>query len=150
MKIVSGKTLSKVSKDIGVQNSIRMNSKAMNQQWNLNDRILEDALEALIGAMYLDLGVYHTTQFVLGFICKYIDEKDILNDTNYKDILMRYTQSNSLELPDYKTESLKTNKMFHVKVFINDIYMGEGMGNTKKQAEQNAAQEALRNSNVIK
>ena len=150
MKIVSGKTLSKISKSIGVQNSIRMNSKAMNQKWNLNDRILEDALEALIGAIYLDLGLYHTMQFVLQLISKHIDEKDVLNDTNYKDILMRYTQSISFELPDYKTELEKMNKMFHVKVYINDIYMGEGLGNTKKQAEQNAAQEALRISNVIK
>ena len=150
MKIVSGKTLSKISKDIGVQHSIRMNSKAMNQQWNLNDRILEDALEALIGAIYLDMGLYHANQFVLSLISKYINENDMLNDTNYKDILMRYTQSNSYELPIYKTESEKMNKMFHVKVYINDLCMGEGIGKTKKQAEQNAAQEALRNSNVIK
>lgn len=152
MKIVSGKTLSKISKIMGVENSVRMNAKAMRQNWNTNCRILEDVLEALIGAIFLDMGMFHAKGFILGLISNHVDENEVLHDTNYKDILMRYTQSNSCNLPKYDLiERLNENskRLFHVKVYINDVYYGEGRNETKKEAEQQAACEALKHLEII-
>lgn len=146
MKIVSGKMLSKIAKEINIKNHIRMNTKALKQNWNENERILEDALEALIGAIYFDMGFYHTTKFVHRLIDVYVTDKYLLEDNNYKDILMRYTQSNCYKLPTYET-SKETGpdhkKMFTINVYINDSLYGQGSAKIKKQAEQIAAKEAL-------
>lgn len=151
MKIVSGKMLAKIAKAIKINNYIRMNNKALKQNWNENERILEDALEALIGAMYFDMGFYHTTCFVYKMIDQFITDEYLLEDNNYKDILMRYTQSNCYKLPVYET-SKETGpdhkKLFTINVYVNDLLYGQGQAKIKKQAEQIAAKEALIKLNV--
>lgn len=152
MKIVSGKTLTYFANNLKLSEYVRMNTKAIRQKWNTNDRILEDVLEALIGAIYLDMGLFHVKKFILDLIEKYLDEKEILNDDNYKDILMRYTQSNSYNLPKYVLTDKKVennNRLFHVNVYINDVNTGNGVGSTKKEAEQKAAAMALKSLEVI-
>ena len=151
MKIVSGKTLSCTAKKMKIQDSIRMNSKAMKQNWNTNDRILEDALESLIGALYLDMGMYHVTTFVIKFVEEIINDENFFKDTNYKDILMRHTQSQNIMLPIYNTISETGpdhKKMFAVSVTIDDKVIGEGKAKIKKQAEQLAARNALSYYNI--
>lgn len=145
-RIVSGTCLSQIARKMGIQNHIRMNEKAMRQRWNENKRILEDALEALIGAIYLDLGLYYAKTFVLRQLETHVDESDVMMDTNYKDMLMRYTQTNGVSLPVYQLreeDGPNHNKMFVMNVCIDGNMLGEGIANNKKQAEQNAAKKAL-------
>ena len=59
-------------------------------------------------------------------------------DDNYKDHLMRYCQSNSLELPVYSISSHE-NGVFGINVFVGGVCLGYGFAKNKKQAEQNAA-----------
>lgn len=142
MRIVSGKTLSKLSKKIGIQNHIRMNAKAMKQNWNCNDRILEDTLEALIGAIYCDMGYCSTETFVLKLIDEFVCSESFYKDENYKDMLMRYTQTTYNNLPVYEVMNMTGpdhKKTFNVKVLVNGVCKGEGQSKTKKQAEQEAA-----------
>ena len=145
-RIVSGTCLSQIARKMGIHNHIRMNEKAMRQRWNENKRILEDAFEALIGAIYLDLGLYYAKTFVLRQLETHVDESDVMMDTNYKDMLMRYTQTNGVSLPVYQLheeDGPNHNKMFVMNVCIDGNMLGEGMANNKKQAEQNAAKKAL-------
>lgn len=145
-RIVSGTCLSQIARKMGIQNHIRMNEKAMRQRWNENKRILEDAFEALIGAIYLDLGLYYAKTFVLRQLETHVDESDVMLDTNYKDMLMRYTQTNGMSLPVYQLreeDGPNHNKVFVMNVCINGNMLGEGIANNKKQAEQNAASKAL-------
>ena len=151
-RIVSGKCLSSISKQMNIHEHIRMNNKALKQEWNMNDRILEDTFEALIGAIYLDQGYFQAKQFILNKLETYIQMEDILKDTNYKDILMRYTQSNGLSLPSYviKHENGPNhNKSFSIQVMIDNNIVGEGSARSKKQAEQKAAFNAIQCIGIV-
>jgi ribonuclease III len=145
-RIVSGDCLSQIAYKMGIQHHIRMNEKAMRQKWNENKRILEDTLEALIGAIYIDLGMYHAKLFVLRQLNTYINEDDVMTDTNYKDMLMRYTQTHGSPLPVYdlhEEDGPNHNKTFVMNVLVDGNLLGEGRANNKKQSEQNAAKQAL-------
>ena len=146
-RIVSGKCLSKIANMMGIQNHIRMNEKAMRQGWNKNERILEDAFEALIGAIYLDLGMYYAKSFIIKQLESKIKfDDDIMKDTNYKDMLMRYTQNNGFDLPIYDVNNEhgpNHDKHFVIRVYVDGNILGEGVAKSKKQAEQNAAKKAI-------
>lgn len=139
-KIVRGKTLHEISSDIGLDKFILMDDKGMRNEWFKNPKILEDVFEALIGAIYLDLGIIHVKQF----ITKYILSRPLdLDDDNYKDIIMRWCQANKMNLPVYQVDCYK-NMVFRVSLFVNGRYMTTGDGKTKKAAEQEAARELVK------
>ena len=145
-RIVSGKCLSHVARQMGIQNHIRMNEKAMRQGWNMNSRILEDAFEALIGAIFLDMGVFYAKAFIIDQIETHINHDDLMIDTNYKDMLMRYTQNRGIDLPVYQVcneNGPNHDKRFVVHVYLQGAFVGEGVAKSKKQSEQNAAKCAM-------
>ncbi len=140
-KLVRGSTLAKIAKGLFLDRWILMDEKAERNGWNQNEKVLEDAFEALVGAMYLDLGLLHTKKFVTEIFSnpKLVDFDD---DDNFKDRLMRYCQANKLNLPEYPMIS-HVNGIFTVAASINGSQMGLGSAKNKKQAEQTAAQNAL-------
>jgi len=146
-RIVSGKCLSEIAKLMNLDKHIRMNEKAMKQGWNTNPRILEDVFESIIGAIYIDTGIQMATKFILDNVGKYVDFDKLQLDSNFKDILMRYTQANGLELPTYSIiQEVGPNhqKEFVVSVELEKNILGKGIAKSKKQAEQLAAYYALR------
>ena len=151
-KIVSSKGLSGLATILELHKYILMNEKAMRNSWNKNPRILEDAFEALMGALYLDKGLEYCKKFLIRLIEKYLKFDELIEDTNYKDILMRYVQSNNMKSPLYEvTHEAGPDhaKRFTVQVIINGKKVSEGSHTSKKQAEQNAAQRALMCLHVI-
>jgi len=114
--------------------------------------ILADTFEAVIGAVYLDKGL----DVASGFIKTYLLDnfKKIIRTelyTNYKSILLEYTQSSGNGMPVYKVideTGPDHAKNFLVEVYINNEKMGEGQGGTKKIAEQEAAKQAIRKLNI--
>jgi len=139
-KIVRGTNLSNISHKLGLYKWIQMDEKGTRNEWNKNPKILEDVLEALIGAMYLDLGLISTRDFILKVIQMY--PTDLGDDDNYKDQLMRFCHIHKKALPKYILES-STKGIFIVSVSIDDEIKGRGSGQNKKQAEQNAAKNAM-------
>lgn len=134
-RIVRGKTLADVARRLELYKFIEMDEKGLRNNWNMNEKILEDVYEALIGALYLDLGLLYAKEFVL----RTLDIESIsLEDDNYKDHLMRWCQSNKYSLPVYESDLLK-NGMFSVTVSVNGTILATGYGRTKKEAEQYAA-----------
>ena len=106
--------------------------------------ILSDALEAVIGAIYLDGGFTNAKEFILKFILTDIEHKKLFYDS--KTILQEWVQAKSGT--DMKYRLLEENgpdhaKNFTVEVVIDGEVMGEGNGHTKKAAEQEAAYHAL-------
>jgi ribonuclease III len=151
-KIVSGKSLSKIALDLGFDRFILMNEKGMRNEWYKNARILEDSLESFIGAIFLDAGLNVSQSFIMKYIVLPMNNDELLEDNNFKDILMRYTQGRKLDLPEYKLycEVGSTGaKMFVVQVFIKNKLISEGIHRIKKQAEQKAAKRALQCFNII-
>jgi ribonuclease-3 len=143
-KLVRGNMLASIARQLELDKWILMDEKGIRNNWNQNEKVLEDAFEALIGAIYLDLGLVHTKKFVLGIFSdpNLVNMDCIMIDDNYKDRLMRYCQANKLGLPDYPIVN-HVNGVFTISVSINGATLGQGNAKTKKQAEQFAAYEAL-------
>jgi ribonuclease-3 len=140
-KIVRGTTLSNISHKLELYKWIQMDEKGTRNEWNKNPKILEDVFEALIGAMYLDLGLIRTREFVLKLLELYPVDFDI--DDNFKDQLMRTCHTNKQPLPVYVLDS-NSKGTFKVTVYIDSKVCGTGVGQNKKQAEQDAARDALK------
>lgn len=141
-KLVSGKALATIAQRMGLHHVVIMSDKAMCSGFNTNPRILEDVLEALIGACYLDLGLVGARQFVLSIIHTYVD-KSMLENTNYKDALMQYCQAQGKDVPLPEYDSTKVGDVFHVTARACGV-TGKGHAKVKKEAQQHAARECLR------
>ena len=152
--MVSGKALSKIALKLCFHEFILMNEKGMKNECNKNPRLLEDSLEAFRGAIYLDVGLDISSKFIHTCIIDELSTENLLEDTNYKDILMRYIQGRKIALPDYKLfrEIINENniKMFIIQVYIREKLVSEGVHKVKKQAEQLAALRALKCFNITK
>ena len=106
--------------------------------------ILSDALEAVIGSIYLDGGFANAKEFVLKFILTDIEHKQLFYDS--KTILQELVQGNYTEELNYqlvREEGPDHDKTFVVLAQIGEQVIGEGIGHTKKAAEQDAAYKAL-------
>lgn len=139
-KLVRGETLARIASKLELYKWIQMDEKGMRNEWNKNPKILEDAFEALVGAIYMDLGLLHAKEFLLRIYNDptFVNLDMIMVDDNYKDHLMRYCQSNGLSLPVYLTLR-HDNGVFYMAVQVDGVCMGYGFAKNKKQAEQNAA-----------
>lgn len=106
--------------------------------------ILSDAMEALIGAIYLDGGLTNAKEFIEKFILTDIEHKQLFFDS--KTILQEIVQSEYEDELTYhlvKEEGPDHNKRFVVDVMVGEKKVGEGSGKTKKSAEQEAAYQAI-------
>ena len=106
--------------------------------------ILSDALEAVIGAIYLDGGFTNAKEFILKFILTDIEHKKLFYDS--KTILQEVVQGHYEESLNYKLigeSGPDHDKSFSVEVRIGEKVIGTGTGHTKKAAEQEAAYQAL-------
>lgn len=108
------------------------------------DSITSDALEALIGAIYLDGGFANAKEFIRRFILQDIEDKKLFYDS--KTILQELVQAHFKESVTYrllKEEGPDHDKSFEVVVHIGDKAYGAGKGRTKKAAEQEAAYQTI-------
>ncbi len=108
------------------------------------DSILSDAMEAVIGAIYLDGGFTSAKEFVFRFILNDIEHKQLFFDS--KTILQEIVQGNCSDLLHYeliREEGPDHNKRFVVEARIGARAYGQGEGRTKKAAEQDAAYHTL-------
>ncbi len=106
--------------------------------------VTSDALEALIGAIYLDGGFASAKEFILKYVLNDLENKKLFFDS--KTILQELVQGDFTEVLSYqliKEEGPDHNKSFFVEVKIGDVCYGEGSGRTKKAAEQEAAYHAI-------
>lgn len=142
-KLVCSKQLCVFAQQLRLQDFIVMNRKALSSGWNCNPRILEDCFEALVGALYLDLGLLPAKMFVLGMIERCVDFAVIEMCDNWKDQLMRYTQSKGIALPVYQMLEQTDPTVFDIVAVVDGVPCGRGQNRAKKEAEQQAAQEAL-------
>jgi ribonuclease III len=148
-RIVRRETMNNVALRMGLNKMV---------QYNQNDRglsrshIFGNALEALIGAVYLDQGFTHTRTFILNQIVKaYIDLDHMEStDTNYKNQLLSWAQRGGRVLT-FETLGEKmdaTRKLFTVGVMLDGELLAEGTGFNKKEAGQVAAKNALEKVNA--
>ena len=140
-KLVRGETLAKIANTLNLNELVIMDEKGMRNQWNNNPKILEDVFEALIGAIYMDIGLIHAKEFILRIYqdSEIVDMNSIMVDDNYKDHLMRHCQVNNWPLPEYRV-CAHLEGLFYIDIYIDNMFRARGAAKSKKQAEQNAAQ----------
>lgn len=107
--------------------------------------IVADIFEALMGAIYLDLGYATVRNVILKIIVPYIEDPDVVFFSDYKSALQEYvqTEQKNLHYELINEEGPAHNKTFTVQVKIDDIVYGIGKSGSKKEAEQEAAKCAL-------
>lgn len=145
-KLVNGKTLAFLAKKLNLQEFLIISQNVETIGGRNNDRILEDVFEAFICSIHNDLGFKYAEYFILDTINKYIDFTTLEEDTNYKDILLRYCQQNMGTNPLYElvsTSGPAHNKNFVSIVVINGDKYCQGYGKNKKISEQNASKDTL-------
>lgn len=144
---VCEKALATYSKKMGIDRYIRLGHGQIN---NLNDTIIADVFEAVAAAVYLDQGYEVVKKYLQDIIAPFIKEGWDFN-TDYKTKLQEAVQTNkkSLEYVLIREYGEAHDKTFEMAVKIDNIIYGKGIGKSKKEAEQNAALDAL-NKSVVK
>jgi ribonuclease III len=148
-KIENQKSLARFARKIGIDEFIIISSQ--NEFGNIgrtNDKILEDAFESFLGALYLDCGFLVCKRFMRYILENYIDYSDLLyNDDNFKDQLLRVYHSFKWEHPKYTVinqEGPPHKRVFTIGVYDNENrIVGKANDTSKKRAEQKASKMAL-------
>jgi ribonuclease-3 len=148
-KLVNGVQLSKLARQIELGKYILMSNHIQNIKGRDSQKILEDAFEAFLAAIFKDLGFDAVNSFIIEIIEK-LDFTEILLEDNYKDTLLKYSQRTHFCTPEYQLVTMEgppNNRLFQVVVTINGKKYSSGWGKSKKQAEKAAAEETLKNLN---
>ena len=115
-----------------------------------DEKILSDACEALIGAVYADQGFDVAQKFVLRLWKKYIDKSN-MTILDPKTRLQEYSLKKFKKLPIYKlitSRGPRHNPTFKIAVSIQNSKLHTGMGSSKQNAQQNAAKKLLKSMNI--
>lgn len=143
--LVCTRSLSDFARQIDLGSYMLLGKGELNTGGRDRDSILEDAFEALTAAIYLDGGMECAKKHVLRFLAKAVNTHHI-NFKDYKTTLQEVIQKNPDQSITYVVSGESGpdhNKRFEVEVHLNSNVIGKGVGKSKKQAEQEAAKEAL-------
>lgn len=143
--LVSENPLANIAKLLGINECLMLGRGEEITGGRERASITSDAVEALIGAIYLDGGMEPAKKFVRKFVMVNIDEKLLYNDS--KSMLQEIVQKNKLGVLSYEIVSEKGpahDRLYEVVCKLDDKIIGNGVGRTKKAAEQEAAFGALK------
>lgn len=143
--LVCTQSLSSFAKQINLGDYLYLGKGELNTGGRERPSILEDAFEALIASIYLDGGMDNAKKFILRFLSESIKTHNI-NFKDYKTTLQEVIQQNPDQTVTYVLvgeSGPDHDKRFDVEVHLNSNVIGKGTGRSKKQAEQEAAREAL-------
>jgi len=142
-KIVKRKELNRLAYLLGISQLIITNINQRQEKIN----ILGNALEAIIGAIYLDKGYYRAKKFVISkILVKHLDlERLARKESDFKSRIIEWAQKNKKEITfqSQETNDEGRDTLFISRVVLEDQELGSGTGYSKKDAEQRAAEEAL-------
>lgn len=145
--LVKRSTLNKVAEEMGLVEMLQLPKQPNMKHCNIGG----NALEALIGAIYLDRGYVECFKFVEErLLHKYINlEAVVKKEENFKSKLLEWTQKNklkaqfNLKTPKKKGEKTEENPGFRTVVLIEGVFVGEGFAATKRESQQRAAKVGL-------
>lgn len=144
--LVCEKALFKFGKTINLGDYLLLSKGEKNGGGSNRPSIVSDAFEAVIAAIYLDGGFEPAKKHILRFIVPEINNKNKKPFRDYKTMLQEIIQKNPGEILEYQLVSESGpdhDKHFVFEVHLNSNVIGKGGGRSKKEAEQNAAREAL-------
>lgn len=144
-KIVQRETLNQVAVQIGLDKLVKYTTHSQTH----NNYMYGNAFEAFVGAIYLDKGYDYCRRFMTKKIFKDFIDMDQLSrkEINFKSKLIEWSQKNRLlttfELIEQSVDE-NFSPTFHSQVLVEGLFAGEGVGYSKKESQQRAAQAALK------
>jgi ribonuclease-3 len=143
-KIVKRSNLDTISRNLGIDYFVVSNTNRNNHK----KHIFGDAFEALIGAIYLDKGYDYTRKYIINFILRnYINIEELLKkETDFKSRIIEWSQKSKVFITIETTEeytAIEQSPTFIALVKASEHILGKGIGKSKKEAEQNAAEQAF-------
>ncbi len=145
--LVSGEALHRIAMDLELGEHILMSDNEARNGGRKRLSILEDTLEAVIAAIYLDGGMEAARNFINRHILSHVEKLiDSDYDRNFKSKLLEYAQGLGMKAPVYRVvneDGPDHQKRFEVEVEIEGKSLGVGSGHTKKSAQQKAARAAM-------
>ena len=146
-RLVNGDSLHKLALKIQLNNQIKYNTRGIRK--GQTGSMLGDALEALIGAIYLDRGFKTSKDFIIErLLGGYIDIDEVVeNDTNYKSRIIDWAQKQRKKASFRTIEEKGSGGLtqYTIQIFINEFPCQMGKGTSRKRAEQEAARKMLDN-----
>ena len=145
--LVNKDMLSRVSHKLGVEKYLLMSRGETKDTGRARDYLLANALEALIGAIYLDQAYGMAKKFILGNIV--VNLKEVLESKSYLDPKSNFQEEAQDKVgitPNYRVISEAGpdhNKKFVVGVYLGDEEIAQGEGASKQEAQRNAAKAGL-------
>jgi ribonuclease-3 len=144
-KIVQRENLNRIAVKLGLHNMLILTTRLHTR----NNYVYGNALEALIGAIYLDQGYRKCYQFVDNVVIKKCIDLDSIarKKVNFKSSLIEWSQKNKLEIAFDVIESFtdgEGNPVFQSEVTLLNTQIGVGIGYSKKESQQNAAKMAVK------
>lgn len=146
--LVNYQMMSRVAEEVELHNFIMLSKGERKDMGKAREVILANAMEAVIGALYLDQGLEATRAFVKKFVMPHLDE--ILKTKSYKDAkseVQEIVQERLRVTPTYKVleETGPAHKRtFKIGVYFGEKLIAEGLGASKQEGELEAAKEALK------
>ena len=131
---------------LGLNKHILLGKGESENGGSLRKAIVADIFESFIGALFLDKGIEFVKNFIYKYVIPIIENKEIDFFDDYKSVLQELVQTDkrSLEYVVINEEGPAHNKTFTVEVKIDDVIYGRGIAHSKKEAEQEAAKDALK------
>lgn len=145
--LVNGETLSLIAKELGVEKYLMMSKGEAKDTGRARVYLLANAMEAIIGAIYLDKGYEESKEFISKNVISKLSE--VLEKKLYMDpksLFQEKSQEIEKVTPIYKVLrewGPDHDKHFVVGVFLNDNLIAEGEGNSKQEAQRQAAKNGL-------
>ena len=131
--------------DLGFSNYIKVGHGEAKEGGQFKKVIVADIFEAFTGALYLDQGFEKTKEVISSIIVPYIEDPNVIFFSDYKSALQEsiQTEKRTLEYVLIDEQGPAHNKTFTMIVKVDDIVYGKGVAGSKKEAEQEAAKDAL-------
>jgi ribonuclease III len=144
--VVNARVLAEVADQLGIGDALLLGKGEEASGGRTKPSILADALEAVIGALYLEAGWTAAEHVILGFLAPRIEKAAAEpDDFDQKGLLQELTVRQGEGIPRYVVVGTGPDhdRQFEASVFVNGVQLGAGVGGTKKDAEQEAARQAL-------
>lgn len=145
-KLVSRKNLNQKAQEIGIEPFLQFSINAKTH----NTSLLGNALEALVGAIYLDLNYRKVEKVVLNLLLDVDLEKVLSEQKDYKSLLYEWSQQNKIEVHFNTISELKEEgrSNYEVEVIVNNKSLAKATGSSKKKAQQSAAEAAIKEMKI--
>ncbi len=139
--LVRGEAVAKVARKLTIGKFIKMTNGEETMGGRENSSNIENSLEAIIGAIYLDTGLSEARQFISQHWTKLLDDM-VVPPKDAKTALQEWAQGKGLPIPEYKIVNISGpshQPIFEIEVVVEGLELVKAQGNSKKRAEKDAA-----------